>query len=254
MNRSVLIFAALAACTVQEMAEVPPVDSVGFEAAQRMGDRRVAKLVRQGHIELDLGKGIDDDSVRSDARHLLTGALDGLPSIDFEAGHHISLTYLGKGESDEMKVGGDVAMEPLDTEPTDVIEGIDAFNPGTGNTFRLVLNADLLDAVGERDAALGLDLANDTPRKDIADDMALSVPPSEVAYSLSNDDDDLPSVRIQRQRHQPRAPPPGAARGRLLGHAGGAAPCGDGWALSMEPLQPVLVGPLLGPRRCQRHE
>ncbi|MCK6549726.1 trypsin-like serine protease [Myxococcota bacterium] len=163
--------------------------------AERLGDPRVTALVRDGHVELELGEGKDDPSVVADATELLTGALDGVAPLDFDAGHHISLRYLGKGRRGPMAAGADAEARAI--EPTgEELDGVDAFNLATGNEFRIVLSGGLLEAIGRHDHAHGLDRGTD-----VAEDEAVEVrppllapsdaPPGQnILFSWSNDDDD----------------------------------------------------------------
>lgn len=135
--------------------------------AEALGDPRLSDLVARGYVSLDLGGASRDATVVRDARELLIGTLDSVAALDFEAGHRISLQYLGRGE-----LGGSPqdAADPVSTSGADVepLRGMDAFNPATRNEFRLVLSEDLLGAIGEHDAARGLDRGTPDRPVDVA--------------------------------------------------------------------------------------
>jgi V8-like Glu-specific endopeptidase len=185
MTRTALLLSLLTACATQTDS-LAPVDVDAWEDAKRLGHSRISELVARGHVELDLGEAADDTTVRADARELLSSMLE-LEALDFDAGHHLSLTYLGKGDTAPITPGG---VHDGEAQPKDPLEGVDAFNPATGNEFRIVFGRDLVEAVGLRDAELGNDLGTPVDRMDEAADAKLAPLPSDIAYSWSNDDDD----------------------------------------------------------------
>lgn len=162
--------------------------------ADLLGDARSSALARRGHLHVALGAGREDPAVIADARSLVADAVNQVAALDFEAGHHIAVTYLGKGRTGAMAPDDGSPGGPTEDEG-EALEGMDAFNLATGNEFRIVLSGGLLEAVGRRDGALGLDLGAPgdagEPRapSGYLEDSPLD-PGAGLAYAWSNGDDD----------------------------------------------------------------
>jgi hypothetical protein len=160
-----------------------------LDDAMRLGDARLGPLAEQGHISVTLGDGKDDPTVIEDARSILVGALDNMAALDFAAGHHVSVTYLGKGKVAPRGAEVDEGPAPEGAaarEPGAHVEGIDAINLATKNEFRIVFGGGLLAAVGERDARLGLDRGTPADQEP----MPRPIVPEGVVFTITSNGDD----------------------------------------------------------------
>lgn len=175
---TVLAAALVTGCMDDDLAPALPDD----------GDlsARIASLVDRGALAVDLADGAGDPTVEADVLELVGGTLHSVHGLDLDGDHRMSIEYLGKGQT-----AGELGVPSFDRSSPRAATGeelpetsFDAFNPATGNEFRIRLPGRALADIGDSARARGLERASVDPGLDLA------APEPGLLFSLSNGDDD----------------------------------------------------------------